>query len=75
MSKIYRVHIEYYWPHWWGNFLHHCDDIMKVSDWGILTVINRQLKPHGKFIQTTGQGAFLVWDDEKYHTLFVLKWS
>ena len=69
------VYIPYYWPDWWENFLHHCNDIAEANDWKVVTVINYQLKPHGKFIKTSTQGAYLRWDHPKYHTEFVLRWS
>lgn len=69
------VYIEYFWPDYWENFLHHCNDIAETNDWNIVTVINHQLKPHGKYIKTSLHGSYLRWDDPKYHTLFVLRWS
>lgn len=75
MSKRFRVSIAYYWPDYWKNFLEHCNKIAKVNNWNILTVINHELKPHGRFVQTNTQGAYLRWDDEKYHTMFLLRWA
>jgi len=65
----------YYMPDYWENFLHYCNDIAKWNDWDVITVIEKELKPHGKFIDQGFLGDYLRWDDEKYHTLFVLRWS
>lgn len=75
MTDKYRVSIPYYWPDWWDNFLRHCDSISNTNGWNIKTVINRQLKPHGKFIDSKTYGAYILWDDPKYHTEFLLRWA
>lgn len=66
------------WPNYFNNFYMHCQD--KASSIGLKgvlldTVINHELKPHGRLIKTKTQGWYLRWDDEKYHTAFVLRWS
>lgn len=63
------------WPEYFDKFYHHCEDIAHKNDWQTITVMNRQLHPHGKLIQTSTQGWYLRWDDEKYHNMFVLRWS
>jgi hypothetical protein len=75
MSKKYNVYIAFFWPDWWENFLNHCNDIADANDCEIIKVINQQLKPHCKFIETSKKGAYLRWDDTMYHTEFVLRWS
>lgn len=62
-------------PNYFDNFYNYCSTLSKENGWHINAVINHQLKPHGKLIETTTQGTYLRWDDEKYHTMFVLKWS
>ncbi len=63
------------WPKYFDNFYKHCQSIANNTDWLLETVANYELKPHGKLIKTKTQGWYLRWDDEKYHTMFVLKWS
>lgn len=63
------------WPDYFEKFYHACQDIAIQNNWHIDTVCNYQLKPHGKLIKTKTQGWYLRWDDPKYHTAFVLKWS
>ena len=64
------------WPPYFDNFWRHCSDIGHANGWGPVTVANYQLRPMGgKLIQTKTQGWYLRWDEEKQHTLFVLKWS
>ena len=63
------------WPEYFDKFYHHCEAIAKENNWFLGTVMNYELKPHGKLIRTKTQGWYLRWDDEKYHTHFVLKWS
>ena len=75
MSDKYCVSIKYWWPDYWENFLHHCNDIAEANNWNVMTVINHQLRPHGKLIKTKTQGAYLRWDHAMHHTAFVLKWS
>ncbi len=75
MSSKYCVSIKYFWPDWWENFLHHCNDIAEINDWNVNDVINYQLKPDGKYIPSSDQGAYLQWDDEKYFTAFLLRWA
>ena len=75
MTDKFRVSIPYYWPEYFENFLKYCTVIAEANDWQITTTINYQLKPHGRFIQTKTQGAYLRWDNEKYHTEFVLRYS
>lgn len=69
------VRIPYWWPDWWGNFLQHCDVIAEYNNLKLTTVVNQHLKPHGKFIQTKADGAYILWDDPKYHTEFLLRWA
>ena len=73
MNKKYIVSL-YYMPDYWENFLHHCNDIAQLNDWNVKTVINNQLKPYGKYIESNLLGNYLRWDDEKYHILFLLRW-
>lgn len=63
------------WPDYFLKFYKHCSNIAYDNGWQLQTVMNYQLKPHGKLIQTKTQGWYLRWDDEKYHDFFVLKWS
>jgi hypothetical protein len=67
-------------PNYFDNFYKYCqtkaDRITKNSSMDIIDiVIKYELKPHGKLIKTKTQGWYLRWDDEKYHTYFVLRWS
>jgi hypothetical protein len=64
------------WPVYFNNFWLHCGEVAVTNDWRPITVANYELKPlGGKLIQTSTQGWYLRWDDEKYHAFFVLKWS
>jgi hypothetical protein len=64
------------WPQYFENFWAHCGSIANENDWNQLTVANYELKPlGGKLIQTSTQGWYLRWDDEKTHAFFILKWS
>ncbi len=63
------------WPKYFNNFHKHCKNIAYDNGWNPDTVMNYELKPHGRLIKTSTQGWYLRWDDEKYHTLFVLRWS
>lgn len=64
------------WPVYFNNFWLHCGEVARQNDWKPITVANYELKPlGGKLIQTSTQGWYLRWDDEKSHTFFVLKWS
>lgn len=64
----------YYMPDYWENFLNYCNDVANRTNQAVIQVIQDQLNPNGKYIDG-GLGNFLRWDDEKHHTLFVLKWS
>lgn len=79
MSDKFRIDVGTPWKDPWAtyfeNFYHHCQDIAIKNGWGIDTVVNYQLKPHGRLIKTKTQGWYLRWDDEKYHNMFVLRWS
>jgi len=75
MTEKYIVSFNHYLPDYFENFLHHCNDIADKNNWDIRTVINYQLKPHGKYIRTKTQGSYLRWDDPTYHMFFVLRWS
>jgi hypothetical protein len=79
MPDKFRVEVGRPWQEPWAtyfeNFYHHCQDIAMKNDWHIDTVTNYELKPHGKLIKTKTQGWYLRWDDEKYHNMFVLRWS
>lgn len=76
MKNYFRITIPFEWPNYWRNFLYHCLTISEVNKCNdIIIVINYELKPHGKFIVTKTQGSYLRWDDPKYHTLFLLRWS
>ena len=72
MNKKYIVSI-YYFPDYWENFLHHCNDIARFRDCDVNVVINDELAPYGKYIKGV-MGSYLSWDEQKYHTLFVLRW-
>lgn len=63
------------WPPYFENFYKTCQTIAHANDWQAITVCNHKLSPHGKLIQTSTQGWYLRWDDAKYHTDFVLRWS
>jgi hypothetical protein len=80
MTEKYRVSIPDAWPKYWFNFMTHCEVTLaghgNYHDYRDLDrYINQQLEPHGKFIRTRTQGEYLRWDDPKYHTAFVLRWS
>jgi hypothetical protein len=62
------------WPKYFDNFWIHCREISEANGWSPSTVANYQLKPYGRLIQTKTQGWYLRWNEEKYHTLFVLRW-
>lgn len=74
-KKKYCVPIAFFWPNYWENFLHHCNDLANANNWDIYTTIDHELGPHGKFIKTKTNKPYLRWDDPKYHTMFVLRWS
>lgn len=63
------------WPTYFDNFYKHCATVATETEWHIDTIMNHQLKPHGRLIKTKTQGWYLRWDSEKYHTAFVLRWS
>lgn len=67
--------LDHFWPDYWENFLHHCNDIAVANNWDILTTIDHELKPYGKYIHTSTRGHYLVWDHPKYHTMFLLRWA
>jgi hypothetical protein len=62
-------------PDYFVNFVNYCHGVAEKNSWNISTVINYELKPYGRWIPTKTQGSYLRWDDPKYHTAFVLKWS
>lgn len=64
------------WPDYFENFVSHCNDIADKNNWDVRTVMDYQLRPMGgKVIKTSTQGWYLRWDEEKQHTMFVLRWS
>jgi len=64
------------WPDYFDNFYRYCRDRADENNWNLESVINHKLKPlGGRLIITSTQGWYLRWNDEKSHTLFVLKWS
>lgn len=63
------------WPDYFMNFYQHCKAIADGNDWQVPTVMNTQLKPHGRFIMTKTQGWYLRWENAQHHTAFVLRWS
>ena len=74
------------WPEYFDKFLKHCQDeadgyseVLPDTEYNyediVGSIINHELKPHGRLIKTKTQGWYLRWDDAKYHTAFVLKWS
>ena len=63
------------WPNYFNNFYYHCLKKAECNDWKVDTVMNYELKPHGKLIKTKTQGWYLRWDNEKYHTMFLLRWA
>jgi len=63
------------WPEYFDKFYKHCQKVAVDNGWQSITVMNTELKPHGRLIQTKTQGWYLRWDNEKYHSLFVLRWS
>jgi hypothetical protein len=63
------------WPDYFDNFIKHCEAKSNETGWLSETVITHELKPHGRLIKTKTQGWYLRWDDEKYHNMFVLRWS
>ena len=64
-----------HWAEYFFNFYTSCQEVAIANNWNIDTVCNYALKPHGRLIKTSTQGWYLRWDDEKYHTLFLLRWS
>ena len=80
MTDKFRVSVGHPWdgfdPGYFKKFWIHCIDIAKANGWAPITVANHQLRPlQGKLITTRTQGWYLRWDEEKYHTMFVLRWS
>jgi len=80
VTEKYRVSIPIAWPNYWFNFMTHCEVTLaghgNYHDYRDLDAfVNQQLEPHGKFIRTRTQGEYLRWDDPKYHTAFLLRWS
>jgi hypothetical protein len=64
------------WPDYFDNFYCYCQNVANDNNWNLESVVNRKLKPlGGRLIITSTQGWYLRWNDEKAHTLFVLKWS
>ena len=64
------------WPTYFDKFWKHCMDVASENDWLPSTVANYELKPlGGRLITTKTQGWYLRWNDEKSHTMFVLKWQ
>ena len=63
------------WPDYFDKFYKYCQYKALANNWQHDTVMNYELKPHGKLIKTKTQGWYLRWDDPKYHTAFVLRWS
>ena len=64
------------WPEYFDNFWKHCGTVARANKWMPATVANYELKPlGGRLIQTRTQGWYLRWDDERSHTVFVLRWS
>jgi hypothetical protein len=85
-TEKYRVSLPIVWPSYWLNFITHCQDILirncnyhEYRDLEQIAMLDAfvklQLAPHGKFIRTRTQGEYLRWDDPKYHTAFVLRWT
>jgi hypothetical protein len=60
---------------WFAKFYNHCAGIAEQNGWHTDAVVNRELKPYGRLIKTKTQGWYIRFDDEKYHLLFVIKWS
>jgi hypothetical protein len=79
MPDKFRVDVGRPWQEPWAsyfeNFYKHCQAIAIKGKYNIDTVANYELKPHGRLIKTKTQGWYLRWDDEKYHNMFVLRWS
>ena len=74
-KEKFIVRIDQFWPDYFENFVHHCNDIAEKNNWNVRTVMNYELKPYGRWIPTRTQGSYLRWDEAKYHTAFVLRWS
>jgi hypothetical protein len=64
-----------HWPDYFENFFQYCNEIAHRNSWSVQTVMNRQLRPHGRVIITRTQGWYLRWESEQHHTMFVLKWA
>lgn len=80
MSDKFRVKVatgmwQDQWPSYFDNFVRYCNHGASKNGYMLDTVMNYELKPHGRLIKTKTQGWYLRWDDEKYHTHFVMKWS
>lgn len=75
MDEKFCVNLDVHWPNYFRNFVNHCNDIAHKNGWLVDTVVNNQLKPHGRLIKPRTYNWYLRWDHEKYHNLFVLKWS
>lgn len=57
------------------NFFMQCQTIALQNNWHHNTVMNYQLKPHGRLVRTMTQGWYIRWDNIKYHNLFLLKYA
>lgn len=73
--KLNDISWQQIWPTYFDNFFNYCLDKASENKWHVDTVINYELKPYGKLIKTSTQGWYLRWEHEKYHNIFVLKWS
>jgi hypothetical protein len=62
-------------PCYFDNFYKDCFKKSKERNWNIDIVVEHELRPHGLLVKTETQGWYLRWDDEKYHNMFLLKWS
>lgn len=64
------------WPQYFENFWTACSKVAHDNDWYPITVANYELRSlGGRLIQTKTQGWYLRWNEERNHTMFVLKWS
>lgn len=80
MTDKFRVNVgipwQQPWPVYFEKFYNECQGIAVENKSNVDTVINYQLKPMGgKLIKTKTQGWYLRWDEEKNHTMFLLRWS
>jgi uncharacterized protein (DUF2236 family) len=68
-------------PKYWQEFQHHClkkmlDNVNSdsASEQTLLDIMNIELQPYGTVVKTR-QSMYVLWDDKKCYTMFLMKWS